>query len=285
MAGVDFQTQSYQPRALILDERDNMIILDGSSRATFHYPLMSVVNWANGFPRVAPAMIGLLRVPGVNLHGSGTEFTTSPLPFELDGLELYVNGVKSPMMRITSEDMRFIVPKSAPGAGGAEFTLRRVDTGEVVSHSYINMTSVSPAALMENPGFSISSAVAFNADGARNTDVNLAPSVGELTVLLTGHGYVDGLPDDGTTWAMDVPTAGSLRAFLRTSATAVSEAEVLSSTLDPERPGVWRVKVKLPQVAVNGSYPFTVLYKNVVSDNLTGTNPLVTVRPLVYVAK
>ncbi len=282
-ANVDFSMQSNAPRAVILDERENMIVLDGANRATFHYPQLTVVNWANGFPRVAPSMIGLLRVPGVDLRGSGSESTTAPLPFELDGLELTVDGTKAPLMKVTSEDARFIVPKSTPGAGAAEFVFRRIESGEIISHSYVNMTAVSPAALMENPGITQGSAMAYNPDGSRNTDVNLAASNGEITVLMTGHGFFDGLPDDGTTWEMDVPTAGSLRAFLRLTNTTVAEAQVVSSTLDPERPGVWRLKVKLPQVALNGAYGFTVLYKNVASDNLPGTT--MQVRPLVYVAK
>lgn len=284
-ATADAGFQTYSPRALVLDEKDNVIVLDGANRATFHFPQLNVVNWANGFPRVAPGMIGRLRVPGVALGGSGTEVNGSPAPLEMDGYEVVVNGARSPVLKVTDEDLRLIVPKSAPGVGNGEFLVRKTATGEIVAHAFVNMTAVSPAALMEVPGQAVSNAIAFNDNGQPNSASSPAVVGSDITVLMTGYGFLETLPDDGVASGTDVPSAGVLRAFLRTSTTAVTEATVVSSTLDPERPGVWRLKVKLPQVPVAGTYPFTVLYKNVPSDNLPGTNPAVQVRAVIYVSR
>ena len=143
------------------------------------------------------------------------------------------------------------------------------------------MTNVSPSVSFQgtNPG-ATGQARAFNQDGGANTASNAASNGQELTVLLTGHGPFDGLPDDGLAPGSEVPVADAPRAFIRVG-TGVTECTVLSSTLDPDQPGIWRVKVKVPQVAMSGTYSFLVLYKSVSSDSMM--NPTLSVRPTVSV--
>jgi uncharacterized protein (TIGR03437 family) len=277
--------ETYAPRAVVLDDRDSAMVIDGANRATFHYPRLNVVNWANGFPRVAPAMIATLRVPFVDLGGSGNEVTAAPLPFEMDDLEVTVNGARAPFIKVTNEDARIIIPKSAPGSGSAEFMVKKVSTGETLAHSNVDMTSVSPAVITETPTAPLASAMAENENGTRNSDTNPAGINTTITVRLTGHGYVEGLPDDGTTNGMDIPTAGSLRVFLFNANNLPTEAtEVVSSTLDPERPGVWILKIKVPQVPATGTYWLGIAYKNVTS-YLTPLNAAGQIRPLVFISR
>lgn len=283
---IDTVIDTYAPRAVVLDERDNAIVIDGANRATLHYPKLNVVNWANGFNRVAPAMIAVLRVPFVNLGGSGTEVTNSPLPLEMDDLEVTVDGARAPFIKVTDDDARIIIPKSAPGSGNAEFLVKRVSTGETVAHSTVNMTSVSPAVITETPAAPLSDAIAFNEDGSRNSSTNRAAINTTVTVRLTGHGFVEGLPDDGAASGMDIPTA-DLRVLLWISNTSFREArEIVSSTTDPERPGVWLLKFKIPNdMPQTGTYWIGVVHKNVPSF-LTPTNPRPTgqVSPLIYIS-
>lgn len=282
---IDTIIETYAPRAVVLDDRDSAMVIDGANRATFHYPRLTVVNWANGFPRVAPAMIATLRVPFVDLGGSGTEVTNAPLPMEMDDLEVTVNGARAPFIKVTNEDARIIIPKSAPGSGNAEFMVKKVSTGETLAHSNVDMTSVSPAVITETPTAPLASAMAENENGTRNSDSNPAGINSTITVRLTGHGYVEGLPDDGTTNGMDIPTAGSLRVFLFNANNLPTEAtEVVSSTLDPEKPGIWVLKIKVPQVPATGTYWLGVAYKNVTS-YLTPLNATGQIRPLVYISR
>lgn len=281
---IDTIIDTYAPRAVVLDDRDNAMVIDGANRATFHYPRLNVVNWANGFPRVAPAMIATLRVPFVDLGGSGTEVTNAPLPMEMDDLEVTVNGARAPFIKVTNEDARIIIPKSAPGSGNAEFMVKKVSTGETVAHSNVDMTSVSPAVITETPTAPLASAMAENENGTRNSDTNPAGINTTITVRLTGHGYVEGLPDDGTTNGMEIPAA-DLRVFLFNANNLPTEAtEVVSSALDPEKPGIWVLKIKVPQVPATGTYWLGVAYKNVTS-YLTPLNAAGQIRPLVFISR
>jgi hypothetical protein len=72
-------------------------------------------------------------------------------------------------------------------------------------------------------------------------------------------------------------------AFLLTSQGAL-QAQVLSAALDPNEPGVWRVRVRVPQVATDGNYGFAVIYRSMASNNMTAgsttyrSTPLVSIR-------
>lgn len=279
--------QTASPRAAVLDERDNPLILDGTGRMTLHYPQLTAANWANGFNRVSPGMIATLRIPGVQLGGTGTEVTGPTVPLELDDLEVTVGGHKSPIIQVNQDDARIIISKNAPGTGFAEFLVRRPSTGEILAHSFINMTTVSPGILMQTPAAPSAPALAFNEDGQRNSESNRAKVGSTVTVFLTGYGYFDGLPDDGTASDAEVPSAGSLRVIIfNANNVAISlNTEVVSSTLDPERPGVWKLKIKVPQIQTSGEYWIGVAYKNV-NSYLTPVNPMPAgqVRPVISLA-
>ncbi len=284
----DITIQTASARAVVLDERDNPMIFDGLGRMTMHYPLLSVVNWANGFARVSPSMIGTLRVPGVRLEGSGTEINGPVVPLELDDLEVTVAGYKSPVIQVATDDARIIIPKLAPSTGNAEFLVRRPSTNEIVAHGFVNMTSVSPAFITEVPTAPLTPAIAFNEDGTKNSVGNRAKAGSTLTVYLTGYGYFEGLPEDGMAAAVDVPTAGSLRVLLFTAGNLATEAtSIVSSTLDPDRPGVWKLSVKVPDnIPATGDYWIGVNYKNT-NSYLTPVNPTPAgqVRPVVFLTR
>jgi uncharacterized protein (TIGR03437 family) len=233
-------------------------------------------------------MIGTLRVPGVRLDGSGTEINGSVVPLELEDLEVTAAGHRAPLIQVGTDDARIIVPKFAPGTGNVEFLVRRPSTNETVAHSFVNMTSVSPAVLTQNPTAPLAPAIAFNEDGSPNSAGNRARIGSTLTFSLTGYGFFDGLPDDGTATAVDVPTAGALRVLLFTTANLPTEATgIVASTLDAERPGVWKLTVKVPDnIPATGDYWIGVSYKNATS-YLTPVNPTPAgqVRPVVFLTR
>jgi len=288
---IDAAISGFLPRSLVLDERDNPILLDGMGRATFHYPTLSVVNWANRFARIAPAMIGTLAVSGVALNGSGTEVAGPAVPMEMDDYELFVASQRAPIIQVNQDDARVIIPKGAPAAGEAEFLLRRVSTGEIVGHASLRMTAVSPGVIVETPGAPATPAVAFNEDGSRNAAVSRARVGSTVTVYLTGQGAFDGLPEDGLSSEAEVPIAGSLSLLLFASTNPstgipVSSANIVSSTLDPQRPGVWRLRFRIPEVPATGDYWFGVVYKNVASYLTPLANPPAgQVRPVLFVTR
>lgn len=281
----EFSFSTYGPRNIVLDEQDYLFVVDAANRITMHYPMHSVVNGASGFPRVAPAMLAMLTAPGVRFATDRAEAGSAPLPKELADVELLVDGVAAPISRVNGDSIRFVVPKDAPTSGASEFLIRRVSTGQILAFNRIAMSVASPAVLYQgdNPS-NQAQARAYNQDGSLNTSGKPAASNQELTVYLTGQGAVPGMPEDGT--AAEIPVI-DVRAFIL-AGTSAAEAQVISSTLDPAEPGVWRVKVKLPQIPVNGTYGFAVIYKTSFSSNsytyTTGSgstvmrvNPLITI--------
>ncbi|MCS7041268.1 MAG: hypothetical protein NZR01_00575 [Bryobacteraceae bacterium] len=265
-AAWNYGFSTYGPRTLTVLRSGALMVADAAHRITMHFPLHSVVNGANAFPRVAPATIVQLEAPGVRFSESAATAPGAPLPRELAGVEVLVEGTPAPMLSVQDNIIRFIVPKDAPPAGLAEFTVHRPATGEILSHGFVTMYNASPAVLMadRNPATQ-GQARAVNQNGTANSSSNMAAVGQELTVYLTGTGRIDGLPEDGEAPGAEVPVPG-VQAFLLTSSASIS-ATVLSSTLDPSEPGVWRVKIRVPQVAADGTYGFAVVYRSMSSNN------------------
>lgn len=262
----DFST--YGPRHLALLGSAALLVADAAHRITMHYPLHAVVNGANGFPRVAPATIVQLEAPGVQFSDSEAAAGGAPLPRELNGIEVLVDGTPAPLLSVRGSVIRFLVPKDAPAAGAAEVTVRRAATGEILAHNYVAMHNASPAVLLAGTmPAAQGQARAVNQNGAPNGPSSPAAVGQELTVYLTGAGRVDGLPEDGEAPGSEVPVAG-VRAWLLASGATI-EAAVVSSVLDPAEPGVWRVTVRVPQVPADGNYGFAVIYRSMSSNTFT----------------
>jgi hypothetical protein len=79
--------------------------------------------------------------------------------------------------------------------------------------------------------------------------------------MLTGYGNFDGLPDDGIAPGSEVPVPGDVLVYLLGTTTG-TQAQVVSSTLDPNKPGAWRLKFKVPTTLSNGTYTVNVVYKS-----------------------
>ncbi len=280
----NYSFSTYGPRTLALDRRGALYVADASHRITMHYPLHTVVNGASGFPRIAPATIVQLEAPGVRFVEERVQAGGTPLPKSLASIEVLVEGIPAPLLSIDNGAIRLIVPKDAPIAGTAEFLVRNTATNEILSHGYSSMFNASPAVIFAgaNPASS-GQARATNQNGAENNSANPASSGQELTVYLTGTGPADGLPEDGEAPGGEIPVSG-VQAFILTSSAAI-QATVVSSTLDPSEPGVWRVRIRVPQVQAAAAYGFAVIYRSMASNNFTvGTTtyrstPAVHLRP------
>jgi uncharacterized protein (TIGR03437 family) len=279
----EYSFNTYFPRQIVLDGQDYIFVVDGANRITMHYPLHGVVNGGSGFPRVAPGMLALLQAPGVRFAAESAAAGGAPLPKELADVELLVDGMAAPITSVEGDRIRFLVPKDTSTSGTADFLVRRVSTGQILAENRIPMSVASPAVLYQgvNPATQ-APARAYNQDGSLNTAGRPAASNEELTVYLTGQGAVPGMPEDGT--AAEVPV-GDVRAFIL-AGTQAAEAQVISSALDAAEPGVWKVKVKLPQVPLNGTYGFAVIYRTSFSSNsYTSGSTVLRVNPLISINK
>ncbi|QOY90084.1 hypothetical protein [Paludibaculum fermentans] len=280
----NFSLQVAGPRGVVLDGRGNPMVMDSASRLTMYYPRLTVVNAANGFSRVAPAMLGQLRVQGATLSADGASASGSPLPTNLGDVEVLVNGVNAPLTKAATDNVTLIVPKGTAPSGTAEFLVRQVSTGQILGFDRISMSPISPGIMFQGDAiYTTGPAMALNQDGSENSASKPAKIDQTLTVFLTGYGNFDGLPDDGLAPGSEAPIPGDVLAYLLLG-TGATQAQVVSSTLDPDKPGVWRVKVKVPTTLNNGTYTVNIVYKSTPTLIPPGSSTI-QVRPYVVIAR
>lgn len=264
---------AYGPRAVELDGRNNLYIIDAASRLTVHSPAISAANAGNLFWRLAPGMITEIEAKGVALAASGASASGSPLPKDLAGLEVLVNGLRAPLLSVEGEKLRCILPWATPVNRPVEFMVRSVETGEILGYEWFIVDVASPAFLLKT-GTGGGAIRALNADGSENSSANPAARGSDVTLLLTGYGQLAGAPEDGTASAVEAPLDGG------TVLIGARQATILSSSLDPADPGVWRVRIRLPsEVAgsAQGGYaygPVVLQYRSIPTNRNPVTNQI-----------
>lgn len=275
---------------IVLARGGNVMLSGLDHRVTIHVPgiyaeagnqlLFGSVNWASGFFSIAPGTIATLRAPGVDFSNDPIEHSGSPLPLDSNDLEVLVNGRRAPILRIDRGAIRFIVPWETPAERPAEFRVRRISTGETLAYQFQNIDPASPAFITVQ-NFTVGTTPARqirakNQNGSENTSTSPASPNSEMTLYLTGYGVLDSPPEDGVAEERALPIDGTLIVGGR-------EPEILSSTLDPEEPGVWRLRIRLPDNlfgAPGSGYavPVVLLHRSRASnrDPLTATAPFLT---------
>ena len=270
---------------LVLAAGGNLILTGLDNSITVHVPgifaeapngalLFGSVNWASGFFSVTPGGIATLRVPGVVLSADPIEHTGAQAPLESNDLEVLVNGRPSPILRISNNEIRFIVPWETPTEKAAEFRIRRISTDETVAYQFQVVDPASPAFITVG-NYSIGSTPARqirakNQNGTDNTSTSPAGVGSEVTLYLTGYGLLENPPADGVAEERSLPIDGTL-------IVGGPEPQILSTALDPAEPGVWRIRIKLPDnlfgsAAQGYAVPVVLLHRSRASnrDPLTG---------------
>jgi uncharacterized protein (TIGR03437 family) len=237
------------------------MVFDTANRAAFHFPLHEVRNWASDSPRVAPNLISNLRAPFVTFAREAVEDRNTPWKKSLADIEVLVNGAVAPITRVQQDTIRLMVPANTPTNGRAEFVVRRTSTGEVLAQNFIQMFGESPAIIpLAVPGGGL--VRALNQDGSENSTSARAAAGQEVTLLMVGYGAISNAPEAGTAPGSPVPVEGRMVIVMG------NQTEMISSTLDPNEPGVWRVRARIPQGQVcpaNGQLPVAVAWRDVPS--------------------
>jgi uncharacterized protein (TIGR03437 family) len=262
-------------RSIALDRLGFPLLADSTNRITMHYARLmdtsgyaTLTNVANGFRRVAPATLADAQVPGVTLQSDYAAASAVPLPTVLGDVEVLVNGVNAPLMSVGGETARIIVPKATSTATSAEFLIRRVSTGQILAFDRLSLYSVAPGIFFKSGTVSSTGAPAraLNSDGTPNSSSNPAKLASEVSIFMTGHGYFDGLPDDGTAPNGEITVPGDVQiALIPTVTTTGCKSVILTasgSTLAPDEPGVWKVKFKIPDSTLTCTYTVSAAYKS-----------------------
>jgi len=268
---------SYGARSITIDPAGNIYASDSANRIAVHYDSAVVTNGANGFQIVAPLTLAAMQIPGVQpLVPSEVDASGAPYPTALGGYSLLVNGVAAPIYAVTSDTVKFIVPNATPVNETVDFMIVNSTTGAVISYVH-NPVYVAAPAFLQDHSISTSTTTAYavkalNSDGSANSSTNPAKPGSTITLLLTGSGFVQGAPADGTAGATPV-VFDSSKDFLVISS-APPYAVVKSATLDPNTPGVWRITATIPTTAAAGAVLVGLFYGGVAANwNPASTAP------------
>jgi uncharacterized protein (TIGR03437 family) len=262
----NFEMTGYGPRNVTLDASGNLLVVDSANRLTMHYPQLFASNWQSGFFRLTPGLMTRVLVPGVKLAAEAVSVPEGTLPKELAGLEVLVDGAAAPIYSISDDNgaglAQIQIPTAAPIKGTAEIVIRNRETSEILASQVQSFDKASPAFMVANaPGGG--QVVAYNSDGTMNSAASPAVRGTEVTLYLVGYGQIDGAPEDGTSSDVEVPLDGILAIG--------NQVQVLSSRLDPERPGLWKIQAKLDASIVgaasnNYQVPVALLYRDLLSN-------------------
>jgi len=254
---------SYGTRSITIDMGGNIYASDSANRIAVHYDSAGVTNGANGFQIVAPLTLAAMKTPGVQLVSTEVDASGAPYSTSLGGYSLLVNGVPAPIYAVTTDTIKFVVPNATPVNQMVDFMIVNAGTGAVVSYVRNPVYMAAPAFLQGKAitgGYTVQ---ALNSDGSANSSTNPDKAGSNITLLLTGSGFVQGAPADGTAGATPVPIEPAREDTLVINGLVVT---VASSTLDPTTPGVWRITAPIPSSTAAGAAPVGLLYEGIIAD-------------------
>jgi uncharacterized protein (TIGR03437 family) len=240
------------PRSVVLDKTGNIYIADTSNNVIrilqASFPVINaggVTNAASYLPQVSPGALA-------SIFGTGLSTTTAqagvPLPPNLNGVSVSVNGQPAPILYITPSQINFQVPWST--AVGAANVAVSVNSGSSNQIS-VPVLTAGPGLFTQTNG----AAIVQNSDYSLNGPSNPAAAGSTIIAYLTGSGPVNPPVADGA----PTPSATLVSATSSYSATIGSmTAQVQFAGLAPFFVGLVQVNVVVPSGLATGSYPLKV---------------------------
>jgi uncharacterized protein (TIGR03437 family) len=239
------------PRGVAVDSSGNVYISDTANNVI---RLLTPVASANAISVVNGASFTTGISPGslATVFGSGFApaliTASAPLPMNLSGVSITVNGRPAPILAATPNQVNFQVPWET-STGNAEI---------VVSVNGFPANSLSATVSATAPGIFLEAngrAAALNSNESLNTDANPAKAGSTISVYFTGSGPVNMAVSDGIA-AGSGPLA---QAMSQTSAVVgPMPAQVSFTGLAPGYVGLSQMNVVIPTGLASGEYPISV---------------------------
>jgi len=213
----------------------------------------AVTNSASFAGAVSPG--SLATIFGAGFASQVAEPASLPLPGDLAGVSVSIDGFNSPMLYADSSQINFQVPFEAQ-PGSATLLVR----------SPLGMSLEYPIAIAAAaPGvfeFDGSRAVATDAAGVLITPDHPASAGSVIVVYLTGIGSLSNTPLDGVGAPLN-PLAYGLLSATATIADAAAPIQFLGLT--PYYVGLAQANIQVPQLA-SGDYPLVITIDGLASD-------------------
>jgi uncharacterized protein (TIGR03437 family) len=256
---------SNAPIALVLDSKDNMIVVEATNRMTFYYGYLVYRNAANytqsrnvrntqgldsNSNSLTPGMYTVIaRSPNTKPFAFTPGAATLPFPAKFGGVEVRINNIPAPIWRLDNAYIVFLMPNAAGFsnggvAGDVEMQVRDTNTGEILGAATYAIGPASPGFFTANTQ-GTGQISATNADGTPNSPTNQAAQGSVFTIWMNGYGHLDNAPTDGAPAGTAFPTDVNPVIFVQ--AHQVPPERVLYSGLSPEFPGLWQINFILPK--------------------------------------
>ena len=234
-----------------------LAIVPGASLFGATIEVQAVSNGAS-FVQNAVAPGSIASIFGTGLAPSISEASGLPLPMNLNGVTVTVNGTAAPLIYVNPLQINFQVP-SGVAAGQVSVV---VSWGGASSAQF--MATVMQAAPGIFKAGSTSQAAAQNAvDGSANDSNHPVAAGAVLTAYLTGQGPLDHPVPDGQP-ASSSPLSN---ATLPHSATVGGQsADILFLGLAPNFVGLLQANVRIPSGLASGDYPLVITIGGVASN-------------------
>lgn len=268
-----------QPLGLFADRMGTLYIGDTGNNRVIHVLLRATVANAANPQTTSVARGSLAWIQGQELTDGTAEEGSAPLPMSLADRELIFNQEHTaPLQSASPSRFELQIPSEA-ALGSQRFAIRKTSTGELVAGGSITVNAYAPAIFTVTKD-GRGEAVAKNEDGSDNKTGNGAAKGSVVTVLATGQGpLADAVPDGqiaGEVPTMATPTTDLAKCLTNGSnlvcvAMGSSAAEVISSTLAPDKVGVWQIKMRIPAnvvVSAGNVVPVRVVINGVLASNL-----------------
>jgi uncharacterized protein (TIGR03437 family) len=249
------------PLAVLEDAGGNLYLADAAHRVTIFYAGLGPINAANFlYPNnLAPGMITAVFTQGNfnQFGGQPARATTLPLPTQLNGDEVLLNGAPVPLFYADPNQINFQVPMEAGQTGTADLQVVEVATGRVLGDTTVGMTAALPG-FFTQAGNGSGAAAALNQDNTVNSQANPAMQGSVIQLFGTGQGFIAGGPPDGSASSGQLQTPDLPALIMGTN--FVPAANILYSGLAPGEVGVWQVNVLIPDsVITTPNFPTQVV--------------------------
>jgi uncharacterized protein (TIGR03437 family) len=287
------------PLAAVLDARGNLVVAEAANRIGIYSPRVTAVDGAAFLAgrALTPGVIATLYAP---YQAAPTWAGVIPLPRQLAGLQVLVNGVPSPLFYVGDSQypgfvqINFQVPMSAPATGTVDILVVEAATQAPVGAGVATMAAAAPALFSPDPRVAdatnptgekpvrVSSYNGDDKDDPNRRSCNgpdgppalpFCPGgyrpvkPGEvLEMYLTGAGFQSGWPVEGDVASGPIQTGAPLpRIFLGTA--YVPDANILYSGVAPCCAGLWQIDFRVPNqnIAPGQANPLIVFYREITS--------------------
>jgi uncharacterized protein (TIGR03437 family) len=270
------------PIAVTEDGDGNLFVADFANRVVIHYTAIAALNGASFLNRpLSPGTVAsLFAVPGSKGFGSQTASFDQlpkpvPLPKELAGIRVLVNGQPAPLYYVSPGQINMLVPENAPTSGTTEVDVVLSSTGQILGSYTVAMDVASPGLFLRGA----TQVAALNQDNTINSAQNPAATGTVIQLFATGPGPVPGGPTDGDAPAGPVPTPFKPRVVINPASGFVPDQDVTYSGLAPGLVGVWQINVKIPKsVPPGSSVPIFIIYRDIPSVNTGQLNTSIAVK-------